>query len=121
MTQAFVSSLPLSAFRGTHVHGRTPASVQRKVRVRVSSVRMTQTETDAEKSSAQRTRDALSSRKSKVKFRKELSEEPDEFVYTSGVDSGVDIWLIGTVLAVLVPVVVLFVAVSTGYVDLTPR
>lgn len=69
-------------------------------------------------SSADRTRELLSARPSKVKFSRDLvEEEPDAFEYTSGVDSGPDVWLITAILCLVVPVAFLTWAVVTGVID----
>lgn len=92
--------------------------------VHTGKVRMTQMkEAKAEQeSSAELTREALSNRKSKVSFRKGVTEdEQQDFAYTSGVEGGVDVWLVTGVLTFLVPLIVLLVGVKAGVVDLTPR
>lgn len=83
---------------------------------------MKETETKEKSSSAEQTREALSNRKSKVNFRKGVTEEEkQDFAYTSGVEGGVDVWLITGILTFLVPLVVLIIGVKAGVVDLTPR
>jgi len=72
----------------------------------------------SEESSADRTRQLLSARPSKVKFRKEVTDDaPEAFAYTSGVDSGPDVWLITSIFVLVVPVAFLTWAVTTGVID----
>lgn len=74
-------------------------------------------------SAAEKTRRALSESKPLVKFRRdaEYLDEKTDFVYTKGVESGIDIWLIVGILTFLVPIVGFAIGVATGNIDLSPR
>ncbi len=117
-TSAAIGGARLTTARQLCAQKSTPRVAQ------FGNMRMTQMkETDTKpKSSAELTREALSSRKSKVSFRKGVTEdEKQDFAYTSGVEGGIDVWLVTGVLTFLVPLIVLLVGVKTGVVDLTPR
>lgn len=73
-------------------------------------------------SAAEQTRRALSETKPLVKFRREeLPEEDAGFAYTSGVEKGLDVWLISGVLFFLVPILGFVWGVATGNIDVNPR
>eukprot|EP00177_Eucheuma_denticulatum_P001437 GFKZ01002589.1.p1 GENE.GFKZ01002589.1~~GFKZ01002589.1.p1 ORF type:complete len:130 (+),score=16.07 GFKZ01002589.1:198-587(+) len=78
---------------------------------------------EAPLSAAERTRRALSESEPLVKFRRDVEylDEGAEFVYTKGVDKGVDVWLVTGVLTFLVPAVGFAVGVFTGAIDVSPR
>lgn len=123
MNAAFVSGIGLRLSYGQlrHLCARTKPRP-----LRAASWQMTKTESEAkakmEISSAERTRQALSKSPSKVKFRRSVAaEEPDSFSYTSGVTSGIDIWLVAGILAFVIPFAILAYAISTGIVDINPR
>lgn len=78
----------------------------------------------APKDLAEETRRALSASDPLVKFRRDTDyadRDHSDFAYTSGVKSGVDIWLITSILFFIVPFIVFFVYVQNGTIDLTPR
>jgi len=50
-----------------------------------------------------------------------MNVDPEKFEYTSGVSSGVDVWLISALLCFIVPAVFLGIFIANGYIDLTPR
>lgn len=78
---------------------------------------------EAPLSAAERTRRALSESQPLVKFRRDVEylDERTEFVYTKGVDQGIDVWLVTGVLTFLVPAVGFAVGVLTGNIDVSPR
>lgn len=124
METGFVPALSLHRVRA----GSRPASSPRSLPpARVASRwRMTQTEADPKTenatSSAERTRQALSKDKSRVKFSRDIVDGDQTFNYTSGVQKGgVDVWLITGVLVILVPLIVFAWGVTTGNIDVNPR
>jgi hypothetical protein len=132
----FTMTSPTAAFVGLGLTALTPSrnasrrlqsSPARRRRFAAASPRIATMceERTAQRSAADRTREALSAEKPLVKFRRSIdadAEQDTSFAYTSGTaGGGVDVWLISGVLLFLVPLVVFGVGVATGYIDVNPR